>query len=97
MASTLQDRTCAVEATHGVKARYQGFAFVHEMVDGRTLWKGYVDIYAISDHPTAAHAFAWSWQENGALRHATALAVAPTLSPHEAVHAALASRLAPHG
>lgn len=92
MPSTLQDRTSAVETTHGVKARYEGFTFVHEAVNGRTLWKGYVDIYAITDHPTAARAFAWSSGKRGTLRHTAILAVPPILSAHEAVRAAISGR-----
>ena len=91
MAASLQDLTRAVESEHGVKAMHEGCVHVHEMMDGKTVWEGYVEMFAVEGHSQATRAFAWSWVDEGELRHATALNVPPINSPLEAVRAVIAS------
>lgn len=52
--------TRAVEKLHGVKAIFIDSSPVHEEMDGKTVWKGTVSLFDLTDHPTAKKCFAWS-------------------------------------
>ncbi len=81
----------AVEALHGCSCEHQTTGYIHEEMDGKTLWKGSVDTYALRDHPQATKAYAWSWKdEAGETRYVAILNVPPVTSPRAAVQAAIA-------
>lgn len=91
MAEYLESLGRAVQAMHGVKARHDGSVQVHEMMDGKTVWEGFVELYTLEGHPKANRAFAWGWDDHGEVRYIAVLDVPPINSPREAVQAAIAS------
>jgi hypothetical protein len=91
MAGSLQDLSRAVEAMHGAKATHRGEFLVHEMIDGKTVWKGNVDTFALEGHARATKASAWAWDDDGEVRYIAVLNVPPINSPREAVQAAIPS------
>ena len=89
---SLDSLTRAVEAMHRCKAKHKSAGFVHEMIDGKTVWKGNVDTFTLSGHPKATRAFAWAYRdETGEVQYLAVLNVPPINSPSEAVQAAIAS------
>lgn len=90
--SYLQKVAQAVETMHGCPCSHETETLVHEMVDGRTVWRGMVETYALTGHPQAAKAFAWGWKDDtGMIHYVAMLNLPPIHSPREAVQAAIAS------
>jgi hypothetical protein len=83
----------AVEAMHGCQCSHETSGLVHEMMDGKTVWRGMVETYALTGHPKATKAFAWGWEDDDdEIRYVAVLNVPPISSPREAVQAAIASK-----
>ncbi len=53
----LQD---AIRRLHGLESTWLHSVPVVERHDGRTVWDGEVQVFAITGHPTATRAYAWS-------------------------------------
>jgi hypothetical protein len=49
----------AVEHLHKCSARHVTTTPVQEIYQGRTVWKGDVEVFAIEKHPKARRCFAW--------------------------------------
>lgn len=89
---TLDDVQEAVQAMHGCPCEHLTTGLVHEQMDGKTVWKGAVETFALKGHPKATKAYAWWWTEDdGKPRFIAVLNVPPINSPREAVQAAIAS------
>ncbi len=89
---SLEALSAAVAALHGCDCSFVSTAHVHEMMDGRTVWQGSVETFALRGHKLASRAFAWAWRDDAGETHYIAvLAVPPVNSPREAVQAAIAS------
>lgn len=63
---------------------------VHEMFDGRTIWKGDVEVFCLIGHPEAKNCYAW-WQgqKNKDARFVTVLGNHLIDSPDKAVKSAI--------
>ncbi len=82
----------AVTAMHGCPCTHLETATVHEMHEGKTVWAGSVEVFALEGHPKATKAFAWGWKDDaGDIQTIAVLNVPPIDSPREAVQAAIAS------
>ena len=63
---------------------------VHETFEGKTVWKGIVEVFSLADHQTAKNAYAWSYEnDTGKMRHVAVLEVPPINSPVDAVRASI--------
>lgn len=94
MTENLMNIYKAVTALHGCDCSHIGTSQVHEMMDGKTVWKGEVETFNLVGHPKANKAFAWSWKDDdGDTHYVAVLNVPPILSPRQAVQAAIASRV----
>lgn len=80
----------AVQARHGCSAEHLQSTLVHEVLDGRTLWSGQVEIFRLSGHPTADRAYAWMHKEGAEVQFISVLNLPPVTSAREAVSAVLA-------
>ena len=81
-----------VTAMHGCACEHVSTAYVHEMMDGKTVWKGDVEIFTLTGHLKADRAFAWGLKDaKGEIQYLAVLNLPPLLFPREAVHAAIAS------
>ena len=88
----LENLKRAVEALHGCSCEHQTTGYIHEQMDGQTLWKGSVDTFELQGHPQATKAYAWSWRDDsGEPRHVAILNLPPVSSPRAAVQAAIAT------
>ena len=93
MTDDLQNLQRAVAALHGCDCSHLNTVQVHEMMDGKTVWKGEVDVFKLTGHPKADKAFAWAWRDDAnEIHYIAVLNVPPINSPREAVQAAIVSR-----
>lgn len=82
----------AVEAMHGCSCEHQTTGYIHQQMDGQTVWKGAVDTFALTGHATASKAYAWSWKDDVGEVHSVAILNNPPIhSPRAAVQATIAS------
>jgi hypothetical protein len=52
-----------IEHRHACKAAWVEFVPVHEVFRGKTVWKGDVEVYALTGHPKAKRSYGWSYGE----------------------------------
>jgi hypothetical protein len=78
----------AIFDLHGCKSKHQGYLHVHETFEGKTVWDGDVEIFALEKHPRATKAYAWSYKDDAGKEHYVAiLGVHPVDNPQAAVQA----------
>ena len=77
---------------HGCGCAFLHTSKVHEMMEGKTVWKGNVEVFDLSGHPQATKAYAWGYtDQQGEIQYIAILNTPPIDSPREAVQAAIAS------
>jgi hypothetical protein len=65
---------------------------VHEVFQGKTVWRGEVEVFDLHQHPTAKHCYAWSHREgpdDQGERFVAVLEIPPVDSAQKAVRAAI--------
>jgi hypothetical protein len=78
----------SIEQLHRCAAVHVASSPVHEVFNGKTVWKGDVEIFKIEKHPRAKRCFAWSHREgegDAGGRIVTVLEIPPVVSPLTAV------------
>jgi hypothetical protein len=87
-----------IQQRHRCEATYRESVYVHETLDGETIWEGDVDVFELKDHMEAEKCYAWSHYEEGANGHVlnsenmrliTVLGKRPVDSPEMAVRTAI--------
>ncbi|HVU04799.1 MAG TPA: hypothetical protein VHE30_23765 [Polyangiaceae bacterium] len=79
----------AIRHMHGLEAKWLAAVPVHEKHDGRTVWEGEVQVFAV-EHPKASRVYAWSHEtENGRRRFHAVLGAPPVDSAEMAVRTAV--------
>jgi hypothetical protein len=81
----------AVETQHGGHASLAQSVPVKEIYQGATVWEGVVHVFALTGHPEATRAYAWSSPIEGSdkRRFFAVLDIPPIMSPVDAVRAAI--------
>ena len=82
----------AVSQLHNCGALFRATAEVHEIFQGKTVWKGEVEVFDLHGHPKAKRAYAWSHQEgkdDKGERFVAVLELPPVNSPVTAVRASI--------
>jgi len=80
----------AIRNLHGCEASWLESVPVQEVFQGKTVWEGEVQIFSLSDHPTASRCYAWSYEtERGKRKFFAVLHQGPVDSPQAAVRAAI--------
>lgn len=83
-----------IRRLHRCEASHTRTESVCEEVDGRVLWKGRVEVFALLGHDEALRCYAWGGvDEQGRWSVTTVLAIPPVLSASTAVLAAIAARV----
>jgi hypothetical protein len=79
-----------IEQEHQCDAVHRESVHVHETVDGRTIWKGDVEVFDLIGHVGAKGCFAW-WYDDGSkgVQVVTVLERAPVTSAAMAVKSAV--------
>lgn len=88
--------TKAIERAHKCRAKWVATGPIKQTSDGRTVWEGDVETFALIGHPKARRAFAWTLpqgQQNREDRLITILEIPPVTSAQAAVKMALAGDL----
>lgn len=57
----------AIRHLHGLDAIWIDTVPVHEKHEGKTVWEGHVQVFAV-DHPKASRVYAWSHETDGGKR-----------------------------
>jgi hypothetical protein len=83
----------SVEAMAKCKAFHEASAPVVEMFGNKLVWEGVVESFALTCHPKAKRAYAWSFLDGIETRYIAVLELPPVESPQTAVRAAIASKV----
>ena len=76
----------AIRDLHGCDSVHIASIAVHETFEGKTVWKGVVEIFSLMNHPKVKEAYAWSYEsDTGETRYVTFLGVPPINSAYVAV------------
>ena len=81
-----------VEQLHNCSARYLMTVPIHEKFQGKTVWKGEVEVFELTGHPKAKRAYGWSHldkPDDSAERFVTVLELPPVESALTAVKASI--------
>ena len=83
---------------HKADSRHLESVPVEEVFRGQTAWCGVVEVFALTGHPKAKRAYAWSHRagaDDSDERFVTVLELPPVTSPQTAVKIAIASEAKP--
>jgi len=79
----------AIKHMYGLDAKWLESVPVHEQHEGRTVWQGEVQVFAV-EHPKASRVYAWSHEtENGRRRFHAVLGQPPVDGAEMAVRTAV--------
>lgn len=82
----------AIRQLHGCNADHIGTVPVTEVFEGKTVWQGDVEVFALRGHPRAKRCYAWahkSGEQDDKTRFVAVLEVPPVDSPQSAVKVAI--------
>ena len=65
---------------------------VVEQFEGKTAWRGTVEVFDLIGHPKAKRAYAWRYRDGDQNKTVTVLGIQPVDSPQTAVKVAIASK-----
>ena len=89
-----------IRKLHGAEATHVETVPVKETFQGKTVWDGDVEVFALHGHPKTNRAYAWSHETDDPAnpkRHVTVLHIPPVVSPVLAVRAAIVQELKSRG
>ena len=73
---------------HGCEAKHVETVPVIERLEGKTVWRGEVEVFDLIDHPDTRRGYAWTYDEKSGSEPVAVLELPPVSSPLTAVHAA---------
>ena len=86
----------AILHLHQADATWLKTVPVREVFEGRTIWQGPVEVFAITGHPKAKHCFAWSHKagpDDSEDRFVAVLEIPPVKNAQDAVKVAIAHEI----
>lgn len=86
----------AIQELHKCKATHRRTVRVHEVIEDKQFYDGDVEVFWLTDHPSAKRCFAWSQQEDSDKSHEHIIAILeipPVIGPATAVRVANQSPL----
>jgi hypothetical protein len=92
MSVYLDDLKDVIRRLHGVESSHLETVPVKEAFQGKTVWDGDVEVFALHGHPKTNRVYAWSHETDDPAnpkRHVTVLHIPPVVSPVLAVRAAI--------
>jgi hypothetical protein len=78
-----------IERLHDCGANHRETVFVQEVLEGRTVWKGEVEVFDLYAHDQAKVCYGWSYPEGKGERFVVVLQFPPIISPETAVKASI--------
>ena len=90
MMGYIEELQSTIRRLHGCESDYLESVPVTETFQGKTVWQGDVEVFAIRGHPTAKRCYAWAHEtsETGK-RYVAVLELPPVVSAETAVRAAI--------
>ena len=82
----------AIRKAHGCKSKHSDTVPIEEVFQGKTIWKGNVEVFELIGHPKTKLCYAWGHaaKDSGTEVHlVTVLGLSPVDSPRRAVQAAI--------
>ncbi len=88
---SIEELRKAVEHMHPCRASWLKSELVQDKFQGRTAWNGIVQVFELSDHPSATRCYAWSSPVEGSekRRFFAVLQIPPVETALDAVRAAI--------
>lgn len=86
----------AVSHLHNCGATWRESVPVHEVFDGKTVWRGEVEVFDLTGHPKAKCCYGWSHpdgSDNKGERFVAVLEIPPVESAQTAVKVAIVSEI----
>lgn len=78
---------------HRCKAEHFETVPVIEQFQGKVVWEGEVEVFALTGHPKATKGYAWSYNEGDKDHITSVLELPPVISPKTAVQASIVSQI----
>jgi hypothetical protein len=78
---------------HKCDAKYVKTVPVVERFQGKTVWEGDVEVFALYGHPEAAAGYAWAYDKAKGSEIVCVLELPPVISPRTAVQASIVGKL----
>ncbi|MDB6123564.1 MAG: hypothetical protein JWQ71_2557 [Pedosphaera sp.] len=81
---------------HKADSTYVESVPVREIFQGKTVWKGVVEVFDLRGHPKATRCYAWSHKagkDDSDERFVAVLDIPPVVSPQSAVKVAIAAEV----
>lgn len=83
-----------IRRLHRCDASHTRTEAVRQLIDGRVLWEGKVEVFALLGHDNALRCYAWGdLDAHGRWQVTTVLAIPPVISAETAVLAAVAAKM----
>jgi hypothetical protein len=85
-----------IRQLHKCDSRHLKSVPVHEVFQGKTVWRGEVEVFSVTGHSKATRCYAWSHRDgrnDEGERFVTVLGLPPVDSPAAAVKVAVASEI----
>ncbi len=85
-----------ISQLHKCDSRHLESVPVHEAFEGKTIWRGVVEVFETIKHPKATRCYAWSHREgpgDTGERFVAVMGLPPVDSPQSAVKVAIASEV----
>lgn len=95
----IQELSDVIHHLHGAYASHLESVPITESFQGRTVWDGVVEVFALKDHPKTDRVYAWIYNTDDPARpkrHVTVLHIPPVISPRSAVQAAIVREFREH-
>ena len=96
----IEELRSVIRRLHGVESSHVETVPVKETFQGKTVWDGDVEVFALHGHPKTNRVYAWSHETDDPAnpkRHVTVLHIPPVVSPVLAVRAAIVQELKSRG
>jgi len=74
---------------HSCEAKHLETVPVLEQFQGKKVWEGEVEVFALSGHPKATRGYAWAAQDGSRSDVTAVLEIPPVVSPETAVRASI--------
>jgi hypothetical protein len=90
----LPELRATIRRLHRCDASHTRTEMVQQVHDGRVLWEGKVEVFALAGHDDALRCYAWGdLDDKGRWQVTTVLAIPPVISAQTAVLAAIAAKI----
>ena len=95
-AEYIEELRAVIGKLHGCDSKHVESVPVHEVFQGKTAWRGVVEVFDLIGHPKSKRCYAWSHLDGARdekTKYVAVLGVPPIDTPQKAVQASIVSEL----